>query len=169
MKLCYVAVWFNERRNIRELCIVIYYSVLKNVPFSVAAARFRLYFIQQMKHEQVHHKIIKYIISWHTFNAISDQILYFSSGDREDSYSFSWFVLAEQRCGEIDMTYGYDEGFTIFTCHTWHFLVEDFSCLCSFYHTASMSYAMNKLWRQEIKYKNLHLKNGVRERKMHKI
>lgn len=34
-----------------------------------------MYFIHQMKHEQVHHKIITYIISWHTFNATSDQIL----------------------------------------------------------------------------------------------
>lgn len=35
-----------------------------------------------MKHEQVHHKIITYIISWHTFNATSDQIFFSSSSWR---------------------------------------------------------------------------------------
>lgn len=42
--------------------------------FPLSIFLFRLCFIHQMKHEQVHHKIITYIISWHTFNAISDQI-----------------------------------------------------------------------------------------------
>lgn len=44
-----------------------------------------------MKHEQVHHKIITYIISWHTFNATSEQIFLHLGG-------WGWFCVGDTLC-----------------------------------------------------------------------
>lgn len=61
---------------------------------------YSIYPIHQMEHEQVHHKIITYIISWHTFNATSDQIsLFFFFARHEDG--MGWFCVGDILCCKI--------------------------------------------------------------------